>query len=53
MTDSEQFVRDVLTCCTSLIPDEKVAGYVFGVGLVVTDHLFGLARFSRRVLGGG
>lgn len=35
----EHFNRDLLLCITSLIPDEDVAGYVFGFGLVISDHV--------------
>ena len=39
---AQDTVRDILFHATALIPDETVAGFVFGLGLVVTDHIFNL-----------
>lgn len=36
----EELVRDALYNITGYIDDESVSGLVFGVGLVVTDHVF-------------
>lgn len=44
---AEQSVRDILFDATSVISDEEAAGLLFGVGLVLTDHLF---RIARKVL---
>lgn len=35
-------VREILFRGTAWIPDESVAGFVFGFGLIVTDHIFNL-----------
>lgn len=37
--ETENITRDLLLCATSLIKDPDRAGYVFGIGLVITDHL--------------
>lgn len=38
--DIDQFTYDLLQCGTSLIPNREVAGIVFALGLVITDHLY-------------
>ena len=35
-------VRELLTRLTGLIPNEGVAGIVFAVSIILTDHLFNL-----------
>lgn len=48
MTDTlsiaEQFVRDALFAATEPIRDEEVAGLLFGIGLVASDHVFNVLR---------
>lgn len=44
---AEQAVRDALFGATSFIHNEEAAGLVFGVGLVISDHVF---RVVERVL---
>lgn len=38
----QDMVRDVLFRVTGWIPNETIAGYVFGAALIFTDHLFNL-----------
>lgn len=35
-----QFVRDLLVTLTGFIPDDEIAGYTFGAGLILSDHIF-------------
>lgn len=43
----ENRTRDILQCATSRIRNQDVAGYLFGFGLVVTDHFFRLFGRER------
>lgn len=36
--------RTALVRATDAIKDEQIAGLVFGVGLVLTDHVFNIVR---------
>ena len=38
----QDVVRDILFRATAPIPNQDVAGYVFAVALIATDHLFNL-----------
>ena len=49
MSDKQDAVRRVLFWATSGISNESVAGYVFGVALVITDHVFNVADLLRPV----
>ena len=45
MTDTPQDkARAVIDWATGLIPHEGMAGLLFGVVLIVTDHVFNLIR---------
>lgn len=37
-------VRELLVWATGFIPNEEIAGVVFGVSLIVTDHLFNIVK---------
>lgn len=43
----ENVTRDILQCATALIPNREVAGYLFGIGLIATDHIFRLFGRER------
>lgn len=43
-----QPVRDLLVSLTGLIPDDEIAGYTFGAGLILSDHIFNVIH---RVIG--
>lgn len=45
--EAEQIVRDSLVRATGDIPDAEIAGFVFGLGLVISDHIF---RFWKWIL---
>ena len=38
----EEIVREGLVKLTDPIPDDEVAGLVFGIGLIISDYLFKL-----------
>lgn len=41
---AEQSVRDALFQATGLIKDEELSGLLFGIGLVLSDHVFRLVE---------
>lgn len=45
--EAEEVVRQALVHATGTIPDEEIAGFVFGLGLIVSDHIF---RFWKWIL---
>lgn len=43
LDDMQDMTRTVLFKVSGLFDNEEIAGMIFGIGLVTTDHLFNLA----------